>query len=417
MQEQQLQIPRNRYRNNAKAVEHGMKSFRLARESGLMDQYVRLAPNDRLVTGDGHQFVNFSSCNYLGLHTHPKIIEGAALMVREQGFMCLSISMVRVCSEVHHRLEEDMSDLYDASCVVSLSCTSASEGILPLLACGALTENERPVMVFDKHSHFSMAIAMPMCGDETEVLSCKNNDLNFLEDMCRKHKRVAYVADGAYSMGGYTLMKDLIALQDRYGLFLYLDDSHSLSLCGGKGGGFVRTTMNGPINDRTIIVCSLAKAFGASGGVVMMGENPKREEIIRRMGGPFGWSQNLSTANVGAVMASAQLHRSPLLAELQGDLKQRLEQFDQLIATPQAGSAFPIRLVEIGAEDNAVEVSSRLYKRGFYSSAVFFPIVAKGKAGVRVMLRANHRPEDVAGLVQAIMAVRGEVLGEALSGS
>jgi len=411
MEKQTMDVPRNRFRNNAKTVAIGMQSFRRARQAGILDQYVTPAPNDRLITREGHEFVNFSSCNYLGLHSHPKVIEGAAQMVREQWFMWLAISVVRVCADVHRRLEEDLSDLFRANCLVTLSCSSASEGILPLLACGALTGGPRPVMIFDKHSHFSMAMVMPMCGDETEVVTCDHNDLDFVEDMCRKHPQVVYVADGAYSMGGHTLMRELIQLQDRYGLYLFLDDSHSLSLYGPNGSGFVRTSMGPDLNDRTIINCSLAKAFGTSGGVVMLGPDKEKEELIRRFGGPLGWSQHQSTATLGAAFASAAIHRTPELGQLQGQLKERLKQFDQLIDTPQGGNDFPIRMVKIGEEDDAVEVSARLYKRGFYSSAVFFPIVAKGQAGIRVMLRANNRPEDLEALAGAIETVRREVKG------
>lgn len=403
--------PRNQFRNNAKVVAIGMKSFRKAREAGLLDQCVTPAAKGRLVTREGHEFVNFSSCDYLGLHCHPKIVEGAAQMVLEKGFMGLSLSTVRVVSEVHIRLEEALCDLLTSNCLVSHSCSASSEGILPLLASGILTGDERPLMIFDRNCHFSMATIMAMCGDETDVKSCKHNDLDFVEDMCRKYKQVAYVADGTYSMGGHTLMQRLLDLQERYGLFLYMDDSHSMSLYGPNGSGFVRTTIGKPLNDLTIIVCSLAKAFGASGGVVMLGPNKDNEEIIRRFAGPQGWSQNNSSPVLGAALASVAIHQSPELAQLQRLLKDRLEQFDGLIETDQSGNDFPIRLVKVGEENAAVEVSAKLYKRGFYSSAVFFPIVAKGAAGIRVMLRANHQPEDLHTLCDTLKEVRAEVLG------
>lgn len=407
---QKLDVPLNRFRNNAKAVELGMQSFQKARAGGVLDQYVRMGENDRLITREGHQFVSFSSCNYLGLGNHPKVIEGSAEMIREQGFTWLAMSVVRVCADVHRRAEEELSELWRANCAIAMSCSAASEGILPLIACGVLTDGVRPVMAFDKNAHFSMATIMPMCGDETEVVACPHNDLNFLEDLCRKHDRVAYVADGAYSMGGHTLMKELVELQERYGMFLYLDDSHSLSLLGHNGCGFVRQYLGDRVNDQTIVNCSLAKAFGAAGGVVMMSDDPKRDELIRRMGGPLGWSQNQSTANLGAILASAAIHRSEELSELQGQLQQRLSLFDSLMETPQKGNPFPIRMVKVGEADDAVKVSSGLYERGFYSSAVFFPIVARGNAGIRVMMRANNRPEDIEALSKAIEEVCAEVM-------
>jgi 7-keto-8-aminopelargonate synthetase-like enzyme len=337
------------------------------------------------------------------------VVKGAADMVLEKGFIGLSISVARVCSDAHRRLEEELSELFETNAMVTHSCTAASEGILPLLACGVLTGGERPLMIFDRHCHFSMAIAMPLCGDETEVVVSPHNDLNFIEDMCRKYKQVAYVADGAYSMGGFTLMESLLELQDRYGLYLYLDDSHSLSLYGRNGSGFVRNTIGQPLNERTMITCSLAKAFGATGGVVMLGPNHDHEETIRRFAGPQGWSQNHSSPTLGAALASAAIHRSPELGMLQRQLKDRLNQFDNLIETGQKGNDFPIRLVPIGDEDKTVDISAQLFKRGFYSSAVFFPIVARGNAGIRVMLRATHSPEDLDALCLALEEVRGEV--------
>jgi len=130
---QKLEVPINRFRNNAKAVELGMQSFKKARSAGVLDQYVRLIGDDRLETREGHQFVTFSSCNYLGLASHPKLIEGAASMIREQGFTFLAMSVVRVCADVHKRAEEELSQLWRANCAISMSCSAGSEGLLPLM--------------------------------------------------------------------------------------------------------------------------------------------------------------------------------------------------------------------------------------------------------------------------------------------
>lgn len=396
------QVPFNRFRNNAKVIDLGANAFAKGEAAGVMKQVVDLGPDGRWVTKDGHAFVNFSNCDYLGLHRHPKVIQGAIDAIREQGFFGMSLSNVRVGCTIHQDVEKTLGNLFDCRLILALSCSAASEGILPVVASGRLTNDVKPLMIFDRHSHFSMAVMTPSCGDETQTVTCKHNDLNFIEDMCKKHKQVAYVGDGTYSMGGQTMLDELRVLQDKYGLFAYLDDSHSLSLYGKNGRGFVRDNLSGPLNERTIIVASMAKAFGAAGGLVMHNFDMETEDLVRRFGGPLGWSQNLGTPCMGAALGSAAVHGSPEITSLQNTLKERLALFDSLIETPQKGALSPIRMVTLGEEDTAVAFSSELYKRGFYVSAVFFPIVARGKAGIRVMLHAIDTPDQVRALCSAI---------------
>ncbi|WP_341538419.1 aminotransferase class I/II-fold pyridoxal phosphate-dependent enzyme, partial [Pseudomonas viridiflava] len=101
-----------------------------------------------------------------------------------------------------------------------------------------------------------------------------------LETLCKAHDRVAYVADGVYSMGGMADIESLIYLKEKYGLFLYLDDSHAISALGVGGTGYARSKLD-ELDGNTIIVASLGKAFGASGGVAMLG-NDRQKKLIHR---------------------------------------------------------------------------------------------------------------------------------------
>jgi len=271
----------------------------------------------------------------------------------------------------------------------------------------SVIELELAVMVFDKFAHFSMNLIKPICADEAPVFTSPHNDLNYLEDMCKKHERVAYVADGFYSMGGATLVKELVALQDRYGLFLYFDDSHGLSIYGERGEGFVRAMLGQELNPRTVIIASLGKAFGSTGGVVMLG--PKQhEDIVARFAGPMGWSQCVSAPSIGASLASARLHASPELHQLQQKLRANIRLFDELFPSQHRGDDYPIKVIEIGDESLAVQRSKQMLERGFYTSAVFFPIVPRGKAGLRIMLRADLSREDIMRLGTAAREVMGQ---------
>jgi 7-keto-8-aminopelargonate synthetase-like enzyme len=392
----------HRFRNNSKAIALGNPAWEEARDHHLIDLRIRVQGQDRLAVDEsGFEFINFSSCSYLGLHYHPALLEGAIEGLQRAKVLDEPISRVRMRLTMLDETEAVLSELFRARCIATVTASAATSGVLPLIASGHLADGRPPVMVFDKHCHFSMNLIKPICADETLVLTSPHNDVDFVEDACRKHGRVAYVADGVYSLGGGAPVKELLELQDRYGLFLFFDDSHSLSVCGEHGEGYVRSQIEGELNPLTVIVASLCKGFGGSGGVIMLGP-VEHQDLTIRFGGPLAWSQKLNTAGLGAALASARLHRSPELAELQGKLRHNLELFDRRIESGEKGDAFSIRLVPLGDEALASSISGEIFRRGFYTSPVFFPIVERGKAGLRVMLRADNDPRDVLRFCDAV---------------
>jgi len=383
-----------RYRNGEKMIRTADPVWQAAADHGLIDIHVDAESNNRLVVREtGHEFVNMCSCAYLGLNYHPAVIEGAMDALREAGTTWLVVSTTRIRHNLLARLEEELGDLFGAHILPGASCSALTAGILPLIASGHLDGGGPRVMVFDRFCHFCMSYVKPICADETTVLTCEHNDLNYLEDVCRKYPRVAYVADGAYSMGGAAALDGLLELQDRYGLMLYIDDSHSLSIIGERGEGFVRSRLT--MNPLTVIVSSLGKGFGTGGGIAMLG-SAEMHRFLARHAGPVGWSQNMAVPLVGASLASAAIHRSPELGELQRRLQSNVDYFDQLLPTSFAGNGLPVRRITVGESERAIQLSAELYRRGFYSSAVFFPIVPKGEAGIRIMIRADIEREQLA---------------------
>ena len=387
--------PIHRFRHNTKAIAMGNPGWEEARESHLIDLKIRVAEKERQVIEEtGFQFLNLSSCSYLGLHEHPALIEGAIEALRREKVLDVPISRIRIRLTALDEFEARLADILRARSIATVTATAATSGVLPLIASGHLDNGQPRVMVFDKYCHFSMNLMKPICADETLVLTAPHNDINYVEDICKKHSRVAYVADGVYSLGGAAPVKELMELQDRYGLFLFFDDSHSLSVVGERGEGHVRSLMGDELNPLTVIVASLCKGFGGSGGVIMLGAT-EHEDILIRFGGPLAWSQKLNTAGMGAGLASIRIHESPELGELQSRMRRNTAYFDSQIPTEQSGDDFSIRMVVIGDEARASEVSGEIFRRGFYTSPVFFPIVERGKAGLRVMLRADNRLEDI----------------------
>jgi 7-keto-8-aminopelargonate synthetase-like enzyme len=106
--------------------------------------------------------------------------------------------------------------------------------------------------------------------------------------------------------------------------------------------------------------------------------------------GPMGWSQGLRTAAIGTTLGSIAVHRSPELGERQRQLAQNIALFDQRMSNrPIRGVGSHIKFVTVGENDWAVELATELYRRGYYCSAMFFPVVPRGQAGIRLMLRGD----------------------------
>ncbi|WP_416481766.1 aminotransferase class I/II-fold pyridoxal phosphate-dependent enzyme [Streptomyces sp. CL12] len=402
--------PTHRYRNNDKLIGIGNEFWDMSERNGLaglvadLDSGVLRTTAGHEFVADGHEFINFSCCSYLDLDSHPKVIEGGLDAMRRYGVLDHCIARSRVQIPAMLELEDSLGELFGAHVVCSIAASTATFGLLPLIASGHLGNGTRPLMIFDKNAHISMSNLKPVCADETEVVTSPHHDLDFIEDACRKYARVAYVCDGSDSLGGYAPVKELAELQDKYGLLVYYDDSHSLSAYGERGVGYVRT--HSPVLDeRTIVVVTLNKAFGTSGAAIVLdGYEKETLRVIERFGGALNYSQLLNTAAVGAGLASAEIHRTPELTTLQDRLYRNIELFDSLVHTEQTGSTYPIRLVPM-SDETVIEAGRRVFEAGFYVSPVFFPIVARGTAGLRVMMRAGQTEEQVRELCAVLTEV------------
>jgi len=358
-------MPTNHYRNNDKAIGIGNPFWDMSEQNGLAGIVAGLE-NDLLSTPSGHQFVNFSCCSYLNLDSHPKVVEGAIDAVRRYGVLDHCIARSRVQLPVLKELEESLGELFQADVLSGVSASSISGGLLPLIASGHLGNGARPLMIFDKHAHVSLAAAKPACADETEVVTCNYHDLEFIKDCCKKYERVCYVVDGSDSLGGYAPVKELAELQDKYGLMVFYDDSHSISAYGERGVGYVRSH-SPALNENTVMVVTLNKAFGTSGAAILLN----------------GYSQPM----------------------LQKKLFDNIALFDSLVPTEQSGNSYPIRLVPM-SDETVISEGRKVIEAGFYVSPVFFPIVAKGTAGLRVMMRAGQTEDQIRRLCKILAEVR-----------
>jgi 8-amino-7-oxononanoate synthase len=401
--------PANRFRNTAYVIQETSEHFDSAHMAGLMAVYCRSTQLREVALGRGPmrhrpRVIDFVRCSYLGLDNHPSIVAGAIAAIEAHGCVHWSCARTRLNFDLMGQLEETLSEMFGAHIIAFSTVMLANLGALPILASGRLTGGIKPVMVFDRTAHISLAYHKPVIADETRVVTIGHNDIEALEHICKTEAAVAYVCDGVYSMGGFAPIKELRRLQDKYGLFLYIDDAHGISLFGERGEGFARSQFPDVLGDRTIIAASLGKGFGASGGLLMLGTD-EQDMLFRRYALPHAFSASPNLAAIGAALASAKIHCSPELGQRQKRLAARIKSFDEEVLTEQKGSALPIRMVTIGDEESAIAAAKAILDFGFYTSVTFFPTIARGKAGIRVCLTADHTLDDI--------SILGELLRDA----
>ncbi|MCP3392215.1 aminotransferase class I/II-fold pyridoxal phosphate-dependent enzyme [Bradyrhizobium sp. CCGB12] len=390
--------------------------FDAAHEAGLMAVHGRSTTGRAFALGSGPlegrpEKIDFVRCSYLGLDNHPVIVAGAIDAIEAHRSLHWSCARTRLNFDLLAELETILSQMFCARVIAFSTVMLANLGAMPLLASGELTGGRKPLVVFDRLAHLSLAYHKPVLADETSVETIAHNDLDALERLCRNHPTIAYVCDGVYSMGGNAPLKELRQLQERYGLFLYIDDAHGISIFGRQGEGFARSQFPEVLGDRTIIVASLAKGFGASGGMVMLGA-ADQEALFRRYCIPYAFSVPPNLAAVGAALGSCKIHRSTELGDRQSRLAQRIKVFDHHVATAQQGNPFPIRMIAIGAETKAIAIAKAILDAGFYTSVTFFPTVSQGKAGIRVCITADHESNDIEGLCECILEAVAETTGK-----
>lgn len=363
---------------------------------GLVDIVATDMRDGHVHDRDGRTIINFSSYSYLGLDSDPRIVAGAHRGLDETATINSSISRMRIRLSLLDEAEQRLSRTFGAQAVTVSSCAAAAWATLPLLASGELTDGHAPLVVFDKNAHFCLNAMKPLVADETELVTIAHDDIEALEELCRTHSHVAYVADGVYSTGGGAPLNELFRLQDEYGLFLYFDEAHGISTLGPRGRGYVLGAYEG-WRERTLVIASLNKGFGASGGVIFFGAagDDRLRNTLLRTSGPLMWSQRINTAGLGAIIAACDLHDDGTVDQRQRALQERIRLFDSLVDTELAGDGLPIRFVSIGREDITIAVARDMLGAGFYTSPVFFPIIRRGSAGLRLMLRADLEPDTI----------------------
>jgi 7-keto-8-aminopelargonate synthetase-like enzyme len=367
------------------------------------------AEDDRLdgrtITLDGRPVVNFGSCSYLGLETHPALKAGVVDATERFGTQ-FSSSRTYLSAPAYTDAEATLSALFDRPAIVAPSTTMGHLAALPTLI-GA-----KDALILDHQVHHSVQTAAKLVQAQgTTVTLVPHNDLATLEkrivDLGRTHRRIWYAADGLYSMyadfAPIEALNDLIAAHDQ--LRLYVDDAHSVSWTGRHGRGYALDRLSPLAQSRTVVAASLNKSFAASGGVLTFPDEEMRRRVFT-VGGPLIFSGPVQPPMLGAIIASARLHLSGAVADRQAHLVELIRLFNALsearglpLVSP---SEAPIRCVGAGVPEIAYNVAGRLREAGFFVDTATYPAVAAKRSGVRITLTAHHTPDDVVDLVEAL---------------
>jgi 8-amino-7-oxononanoate synthase len=395
-------------------LQDGLQSIR---DAGLFRELRRVdsAPGTRIIIG-GRTLLNFSSNDYLGLAAHPALKEAALKAVEKFGAGSGASRLICGSLAPHHELEEALAEFKGTAAALSFSTGyAAAVGTI-----GALLGKE-DFIILDKLVHASIVDAARLCGAKLRVFD--HNDLNDLEAILKwadekravpapapavRKPRVLVVTESVFSMDGDTApLRDMVALKERHGAWLMVDEAHATGLFGATRRGVAEA--QGVSDQIEIQMGTLGKALGAAGGYVC-GSRALADLLVNR-----ARSFIYSTAPVPAQSAAA---RAGLAVIRSGEGRIRCERawanaraFCE--AVNNAGRPLPapqsaIVPLVVGGEDAAVALAAALRGRGFFVPAIRYPTVARGAARLRVTLTAEHTAQDVAELASVVSRCDGE---------
>jgi glycine C-acetyltransferase len=365
--------------------------------SGLFktERVIASAQGAEIMVG-GKKVLNFCANNYLGLSSHPKVIEAAQRAIDTRGYGMSSVRFICGTQDIHKELERKIAAfLGTEDTILYAAAFDANGGVFePLFG-------EQDAIISDELNHASIIDGVRLC--KAQRLRYKHNSMADLETQLQAAQGARsriIVTDGSFSMDGTIAQLDKICdLADRYGAIVMIDDSHSSGFIGKTGRGTHEHC--GVMGRIDIITGTLGKALGGASGGFTSGRS-EIIEMLRQRSRPYLFSNSLAPSITGASIAVLEM-----LSETTA-LRDKLEYNTKYFRDKMTEAGFDIRpgqhpIVPIMLYDATVaqNFAARLLDEGIYAIGFFYPVVAKGQARIRVQLSAAH---DQAHLDKAIAA-------------
>ncbi len=373
------------------------------REAGLYKSELLITtPQGAHVEVEGRgELLNLCANNYLGLASHPAIVQAAHEALDRWGYGMASVRFICGTQTLHRELEERLSAFLGTDdTILFSSCFDANGGLFEALL------SEQDAVISDQLNHASIIDGIRLC--KARRLRYANGDLDELEARLREAKDARYrlvATDGVFSMDGYLAKLDGICdLAERHDALVMVDDSHGVGVVGAGGRG---TPEHYGVAERVDIhTGTLGKAIGgASGGYV----SGRREivELLRQRARPYLFSNSLAPPVVAASIRALEL------IESSHELRERLRENTRRFRVRMGELGFdvlpgehPIVPVMVGDEVTAARFSSKLVELGVYAVGFSYPVVPRGAARIRTQMSAAHSPADVSLAVEAFARAR-----------
>ncbi|SIS39115.1 2-amino-3-ketobutyrate coenzyme A ligase [Zobellia uliginosa] len=387
-----------------KIQEHLKKELAQIKEEGLYkSERIITSPQGAVIKiSTGEEVINFCANNYLGLSSHPEVIQAAKDTLDSHGFGMSSVRFICGTQDIHKELERKIADFYGTEdTILYAAAFDANGGVFePLLTA-------EDAIISDALNHASIIDGVRLC--KAKRYRYANSDMEDLEKQLKQAEADGarfkiIVTDGVFSMDGLVAPLDQICdLADQYDALVMIDECHATGFIGPTGKGTLEEKdVMGRID---IITGTLGKALGGAMGGYTTG---KKEiiEILRQRSRPYLFSNSLAPAIVGASIKVFELLEND--ASLRNKVQENAAYFKE--GMKKAGfdiidgesAIVPVMLYDAKL---AQEMASRLLEKGIYVIGFFFPVVPKGKARIRVQLSAAHEIKHLDRAIDAFIEV------------
>jgi 8-amino-7-oxononanoate synthase len=364
------------------------------REQGLYRELRRVdsAQGPRIRIGE-RALINFASNDYLGLANHPALKDAALKATRDFGAGAGASRLICGSLGPFHELEESLASFKGTAAALTFSTGYAA-------AVGTITAllGKSDIIILDKLVHACIVDAAKLSGAKLRVFA--HNDLNDLEEKLRwadqnksaignRSSAILLITESIFSMDGDAApLKEIVALKEKYGAWLMVDEAHATGLYGKNRRGLAEEL--GVSNQIEIQMGTQGKALGASGGYIC-GSRALIDFLINRARS-FIFSTAPVPAAAGATIAGLKLVQSAEGENLNQQLWQRVGELTSALRTPDFALPSAIIPIIIGDESSAVTAATELRDQGFFVPAIRYPTVAGGAPPGRSTRKTPHTP-------------------------
>jgi glycine C-acetyltransferase len=375
------------------------------KEAGLYkSERVITTPQSAKINTQNKEVLNFCANNYLGLSSHPEVLEAAIETIKTHGFGMSSVRFICGTQDIHKELERRTAEfLGTEDCILYAAAFDANGGVFePLLGA-------EDAIISDELNHASIIDGIRLC--KAERFRYKNNNMDDLEQqlIAASHcKKKLIVTDGVFSMDGSIAQLDKICdLADKYGAMVMVDECHATGFMGKTGRGTIE--LKNVIGRVDIVTGTYGKALGGASG----GFTAARKEIVemlRQRSRPYLFSNTLAPAIVGASIKVLDILQKS--TELRDKLERNAAYFRAKMTEagfdllPGEHPIIPIMLYDAPL---AQSFAAKLLEEGIYVIGFFYPVVPKSKARIRVQISAGHEIEHLDKAIAAFTKIGKEL--------